>query len=494
MATGFLDMRGATIVTCANISNSTARPAVGTGEIAGEIHSYGCGTGTTPIASADDGLLRLSAGGGTSAVKSYVDICGSGADGPVIVLGTANTERVRIGNGGLQVTAGIQYLTGNNVLSVMSTNSGQFLAVECYNSNNTVKFPIALALHGGGVVIGTTPGTSGISGADLFVYNPGSQASQVMQSGSSSAFWVSAIGNMLAIGGTGATAPASGAININNSGGTTISGALALNGALQQTSTSSQWLGSRLVQYAGAVSLSLTVGSATRLATFNVGPGIMKAFVTQSGSNINYGKLWEFPVSFNLTSGVWVKLLPAYATNAYFEQTGSGYDLEISITNGTALLRIVRTATGGNDVTNGFSFVLEWSGTSYDVASFSVDNTVETSSATTYLDPHETWKTPTLLNSWVNYNTTTYVGAGYYRDRNGTVWIRGLVAGGASGTTIFTLPVGYRPLLQHHFAIDARDGFGQLVVDNAGNVVFSSGAIGGTGTYASISGISFSIF
>ena len=56
----------------------------------------------------------------------------------------------------------------------------------------------------------------------------------------------------------------------------------------------------------------------------------------------------------------------------------------------------------------------------------------------------EAWQTPTFLNSWVNYENT-YNPAGYFKDSLGIVHLRGLVKNGTNNTTIFTLPVGYRP-------------------------------------------------
>lgn len=59
------------------------------------------------------------------------------------------------------------------------------------------------------------------------------------------------------------------------------------------------------------------------------------------------------------------------------------------------------------------------------------------------------WVAPTLLNSWVNYGGV-YQNAGYYKDPMGMVHLRGLVKDGTAtaGTTLFTLPAGFRPLAQ----------------------------------------------
>jgi hypothetical protein len=50
---------------------------------------------------------------------------------------------------------------------------------------------------------------------------------------------------------------------------------------------------------------------------------------------------------------------------------------------------------------------------------------------------------PAFLNSWVAYDSTVY----YRKDPLGRVYLRGSLNGGATGTTAFQLPVGYRPVL-----------------------------------------------
>jgi hypothetical protein len=56
------------------------------------------------------------------------------------------------------------------------------------------------------------------------------------------------------------------------------------------------------------------------------------------------------------------------------------------------------------------------------------------------------WTNAALVQSWVNYGGG-YHNAGYYRDRQGRVHLRGLVRSGQAGPgkTIFVLPDGYRP-------------------------------------------------
>lgn len=87
----------------------------------------------------------------------------------------------------------------------------------------------------------------------------------------------------------------------------------------------------------------------------------------------------------------------------------------------------------------------------------------------------DVWQVPTLLNSWVNYGNP-FSPAGYFKDSLGMVHVRGMVKNGAAGSTIFTLPVGYRP----SYTVSATNtggggAFGVFYVDNGGNVSWVTG-------------------
>lgn len=69
-----------------------------------------------------------------------------------------------------------------------------------------------------------------------------------------------------------------------------------------------------------------------------------------------------------------------------------------------------------------------------------------------------TWQTPTLVNSWTNFGGS-FAPALYKKKASGTVVLKGTIANAtvpAAGTTIFTLPVGFRPpenlIFLQHFA------------------------------------------
>lgn len=94
----------------------------------------------------------------------------------------------------------------------------------------------------------------------------------------------------------------------------------------------------------------------------------------------------------------------------------------------------------------------------------------------------EAWTAPTLGGSWVNY------GSGFrtarYRKIGDIVEIEGLVKSGTTGSTIFTLPSGYRPpqgLIMP--TITDPNVFARLDVTAAGAVIVY---FTGTSAYANI--------
>ena len=76
-------------------------------------------------------------------------------------------------------------------------------------------------------------------------------------------------------------------------------------------------------------------------------------------------------------------------------------------------------------------------GTASDLNTYIRDNSA-------YLYGDTTWSSVTFTNSWAATGSYT-VG---YRRIGSEVALKGTVTGGANGTSVFTLPVGYRPLQQ----------------------------------------------
>lgn len=95
---------------------------------------------------------------------------------------------------------------------------------------------------------------------------------------------------------------------------------------------------------------------------------------------------------------------------------------------------------------------------------------------------------PAFLNSWVNFDATR--GARFRKYPDGKVRIQGIIKTGATGTTAFTLPVGYRPTSTQTFPIISAASTGYVSIDSTGIVVPVT--VGGNvSTYAYLDGIEF---
>ena len=84
----------------------------------------------------------------------------------------------------------------------------------------------------------------------------------------------------------------------------------------------------------------------------------------------------------------------------------------------------------------------------------------------------ESWTAPTLLNSWVNFGSP-FQTARYRKDASGIVHVQGLIKDGTAtdGTTLFTLPAGYRPDAQLIFMCGQFDNvYGRIDVHADGTV------------------------
>ncbi len=103
--------------------------------------------------------------------------------------------------------------------------------------------------------------------------------------------------------------------------------------------------------------------------------------------------------------------------------------------------------------------------------------------ATTSTTP---WVAPTLLNSWVNYATSSQ--AAEYRRVGDRVEVRGFIKNGTVPAAVFTLPEGFRPPNELTFATAATAAYGQITVAASGSV----SVVVGTNTYVAIN-FSFSV-
>lgn len=103
------------------------------------------------------------------------------------------------------------------------------------------------------------------------------------------------------------------------------------------------------------------------------------------------------------------------------------------------------------------------------------------------------WETPTLLNSWVEYNPS-FSAPAYYKDPWGVVHLRGVIANGSAvDATMFTLPAGFRPADAAIFTGACSAGPCRINVTSGGNVS-QAASVGGWNSatgWVSIDGITF---
>ncbi|MBU9707124.1 hypothetical protein KSP24_09325 [Paenibacillus sp. AK121] len=92
------------------------------------------------------------------------------------------------------------------------------------------------------------------------------------------------------------------------------------------------------------------------------------------------------------------------------------------------------------------------------------------------------WITPILLNAWINYGANDDT-AGFLKDSQGYVHIKGTIKLGALNVPVFTLPVGYRPKSTLRFTINATNKFGAMRIGVDGAVIMETGV---DGTYVSL--------
>lgn len=89
----------------------------------------------------------------------------------------------------------------------------------------------------------------------------------------------------------------------------------------------------------------------------------------------------------------------------------------------------------------------------------------------------EPWRPVTFQPLWENVSADAQ-GCEFRKDPLGRVWVRGEVTDvGGAGTTIFVLPINYRPSKTLRFAVaeDAGTAPGAVEVSSLGNVVYRSG-------------------
>jgi hypothetical protein len=144
--------------------------------------------------------------------------------------------------------------------------------------------------------------------------------------------------------------------------------------------------------------------------------------------------------------------------------------------------------TSGNDSSQGFAVGSRWYNSSTTVEWICLGNTAGAAVWTAINSGLQPWQTATLINSWAKAGPP-YAVAGYRLDR-GVVRLRGLVTGGAVGSTLFVLASGYPPAATVILPVsNCSYATGGLVIDTSGNVTLAWGS----GSWCSLEGVSFSV-
>lgn len=100
------------------------------------------------------------------------------------------------------------------------------------------------------------------------------------------------------------------------------------------------------------------------------------------------------------------------------------------------------------------------------------------------------WRDVVFENSWVNFDSRTVQ---YQKSGDGWVRFRGLAKNGTIGTTMFTLPVGFRPdwrqSADQHWAVASNGAFGFVTV--SGNGIVNCGV--GSNIWIDFSTVAFKV-
>lgn len=95
---------------------------------------------------------------------------------------------------------------------------------------------------------------------------------------------------------------------------------------------------------------------------------------------------------------------------------------------------------------------------------------------------------PAFTNAWANFGGGRAT-AGFYIDKGSVVHLKGSITGGTSGTSAFTLPVGYRPASDLLFPVGSGSNLLiNVLLSSTGTVeVFCNGACSGSVGFDAVS-------
>jgi len=233
------------------------------------------------------------------------------------------------------------------------------------------------------------------------------------------------------------------------------------------------------------------IGLLTRLSTFTASqtPGANNILVLDSGGILKLGSyIVARPAVTNCSPMIGDRsrthtMIEAagkvhLSVNCYFDGTnwisiaaGAAYAMYISATDGGVFLRTANPAptAGGQTITWSQAQIM----------------TVPAAAS---------WQTPTLLNNWAEYSPSGFP-VRYAKDGMSIVRLKGSISAGTIGSTVFTLPSGYRPVNAFTCAalanVSGSYAVSRIQVGSDGNVTVVSPA---SVTYVSLDNIAFATY
>jgi hypothetical protein len=256
---------------------------------------------------------------------------------------------------------------------------------------------------------------------------------------------------------------------------------LSVNAAPTITKTSGQMLTFKQTDY-------VTAGGMYQYIGFGDDTGAWKSYVGFSSSRDNALTLYNSLGDVHITPKTGSNTHITGTADATGNITAPAFVSNVAV--GTAPFTVTSTTKVPNlnaDTVDGYNLNQDVQTTaSPTFAGLSVSGNI-TATGTASSIGVEAWTTATLLNSWTVYSSLT---VGYYKTPFGEVRLKGYITGGTktSGTTLFTLPVGYRPTQIVYISTTVGSIPIQLAINTLGNVSLNADY---TGTYISLDGLTF---
>lgn len=212
---------------------------------------------------------------------------------------------------------------------------------------------------------------------------------------------------------------------------------------------------------------ALSAGDSTQVTRIAASP---TSVVLNCPAPVTLGREYTYIVQAKFTDLVGSVTHPNYdPTNAFLPSTLISGSLSMNIIVGTE----ANTGTSvAPTVTPGWTAlyqVVNVSGAALPVISIASGSFPRTNMIST----EEFWVAPTLTNSWINL--ASYQPVQYKRVGN-RVLIRGAISSGTAGASAFTLPVGYRPLVQNAFPVGSGAATNLVTVTATGTVLVQTSA------------------